>query len=123
MNTLHIRVGKLEDENNTLKKDKDNMREELSEAEKQIIGLSNENSLNKKKIDVMATDIVNLGKPSEKKYCKKRDIVPLSNDPYHPPCKRDILIRDKIDLICPPTLLIELVTFLQKKLFFQTYSQ
>ena len=60
MNNLHIRVGKLEDENNTLKKDKDNMREELSEAEKQIIGLSNENSLNKKKIDVMATDIVNL---------------------------------------------------------------
>ena len=59
-----------------------------------------------------------IGKPSEKKYCKKRDIVPLSNDPYHPPCKRDILIRDKIDFICPPTLLIELVTFLQKKIVF-----
>ena len=30
----------------------------------------------------------------------------------------DILIRDKIDFICPPNLLVELVTFLQKKIVF-----
>ena len=49
-----------------------------------------------------------------KKKSKKQDIGPLSVDPYPPTIKREVLIRDNFDFFLPPTLLIEIGTFLKK---------
>ena len=54
-----------------------------------------------------------LGRPQKKKS-KKREIVPLSVDPYPPTIKREVLIRDNFDFFLPPTLLTEIETFLKK---------
>ena len=50
----------------------------------------------------------------QKKKSKKQDFVPLSVDPYPPTIKREVLIRDIFDFFLPPTLLIEIGTFLKK---------
>ena len=53
-------------------------------------------------------------KMGKKKKSKKQDIGPLSVDPYPPTIKREVLIRDNFDFFLPPTLLIEIGTFLKK---------
>ena len=50
----------------------------------------------------------------QKKKSKKQDFGPLSVDPYPPTIKREVLIRDIFDFFLPPTLLIEIGTFLKK---------
>ena len=47
------------------------------------------------------------------KRVKKQDIGPLSVDPYPPTIKREVLIRDNFEFFLPPTLLIEIGTFLK----------
>ena len=49
-----------------------------------------------------------------KKKSKKQEFGPLSVDPYPPTIKREVLIRDIFDFFLPPTLLIEIGTFLKK---------
>ena len=49
----------------------------------------------------------------QKKKSKKQDFVPLSVDPYPPTIKREVLIRDNFEFFLPPTLLIEIGTFLK----------
>jgi hypothetical protein len=54
-----------------------------------------------------------LGTTSKKKS-KKQEFGPLSVDPYPPTIKREVLIRDIFDFFLPPTLLMEIGTFLKK---------
>ena len=49
----------------------------------------------------------------KKKKSKKQDFGPLSVDPYPPTIKREVLIRDNFEFFLPPTLLIEIGTFLK----------
>ena len=52
------------------------------------------------------------------KKSKYQDIVLISAYSYPPTTNRDSLIRDDLDFIFPPTLLIEIGTFLLSKFHF-----
>ena len=52
------------------------------------------------------------GRPPKKRV-KKQGFSPLSVDPYPPNIKREVLIWDNFDFFLPPTLLIEIGTFLK----------